>query len=289
MCSSEDPTPEYKIDELNAMGDLYGGGYPVFVEGSSDIPFWKARFPENGFVIIGVGGCDTLDHRIRLIRNFSTCRFIVCRDCDYNILHPEWFVDHALIIYTVGHSIETMMYCPNNLNVVTQRLSKDCSSHTEEIQFKLDNFCICTMPLLVIDTINYSERYKGRYTTQNMVSLLQDKSDRFHNNGNALTGEIEKVANGEMPKYPSEVVSEISESITNSGIPIRLLTRGHFLEGISRSLVQNYYKKSINKDMFNTLLVDCLPRNCKDTCLCHQEIQKRISRALTYLQEVDNN
>jgi len=81
----------------------------VYVEGKSDISFWKKIFelykPGIKLKIEQKDGGENLNDIVESIRSGAIDNTVVCRDSDYNILQGKK-TDHHRILYTYGYSFE---------------------------------------------------------------------------------------------------------------------------------------------------------------------------------------
>ena len=110
----------FSIKAQNVEAQFYNKKAIVYVEGDDDLLFWRQHFPDSYFEIKKVDGCKNLEKKIYEIEN-SGLKCIVACDSDYKSFE-EGYKTHPLVVHTLSHSIECMMYCPVNLNECIKKL-----------------------------------------------------------------------------------------------------------------------------------------------------------------------
>lgn len=165
------------IAAQNVEAQFYGKKAIVYVEGQDDLHFWKPYFSEKNFELRQVDGCRNLDDYINdVLHNGLKC--IVACDADYSQYQtPE--VSNPLIIHTLSHSIECVMYCPYNLNECIKKLSRSFQDKIDEIQACYDQFGNDIRELVAFDIAN-NIYGKG-------VSICGDSCVRFLSSNSSTT------------------------------------------------------------------------------------------------------
>lgn len=277
---SKGQTFQMSIGAQNVEAKFYGKIAIVYVEGKDDIFFWSQYFDKERFEIRPKDGCRNLDDIVDAIIN-KGLKQIVARDADYSsFMKSQLF--HPLVVMTTSHSIENVMYCPVNLNECLQKLSRELSDYTEEINKIYDEFCERIKELVVYDITNniYSHG----------LSVMGDSCTRFLKSAHSYEIDNNKVGDyiKKLP-FPNDELEEVREMMASDPRPVRQIAKGHF----QTAFVLNLLKKLVSRitgnnpgtlscDSLYALLVTC-PRDCSLTCMERDLIRQRVQRAVKFL------
>lgn len=140
------------IPAQNIEAKFYNKKGIVYVEGDDDIIFWSQYFTPDQYEFRPMNGCNNLEAiEDNIINHGLKC--IVAKDADYSsYLSSVNF--HPLIVRTLSHSIECIMYCPYNINAYLKRLAKCLDDHVEDIIAIYNQFCADTKELIIMDIAN---------------------------------------------------------------------------------------------------------------------------------------
>ena len=143
---------DLSIAARNVEARFYNKLGVVYVEGDDDKLFWAQYFDPNNFVIRKVDGCKNLcDYEDDILHHGLKC--IVAKDADYSAYMPMG-EEHPLIVCTLSHSIECVMYCPYNVNACLKRLAKTFDDHINEIEQIYSSFFNEAKELIAYDIAN---------------------------------------------------------------------------------------------------------------------------------------
>lgn len=272
---------QLSIGAKNVEARFYGKIAIVNVEGEDDLHFWAQYFDQSIFEIRPVGGCENLIPIISDILN-KGLRSIVARDADYSFYSKDG-VKHPLIISTKSHSIENVMYCPENVNHALQKLSRNFKDYKPEIEVGMNTFFDEVRSLVIYDIVNNVYKHG--------ISVLGDSCARFLKSSKSIKVDSSKVdtfLNG--LSFPKDETDAIDLLVSNDPRPKYQIIKGHFLTSyiinLLKKIVHDENKGSveISKDMLYSLLVNC-SSNCrfKKTCSERRSIQIRVAKAKKHL------
>ena len=274
---SSNETLEFSIAAQNIVPKFLGKLAIVYVEGSDDILFWEQYFSSKMFEIRDVNGCKNLRDYEDDIRNHGL-KCVVAKDADYA---PYMKVEsHPLIVTTLSHSIECMMYCPHNINACLKRFARTLEDHTEDIQKYYDEFCCATKDLLVYDIANNvfsigcsvcGNSCKPILKSDQSVVVSKDKMQQFINKISSL--------------FPEDLIKKAESLIANDDRNLRQIMKGHFQTDFVLNLIRKLAsqinqgrKPSISGDALYAQLVTCFS-GCDINCTERKEISERVARA----------
>lgn len=102
------------VKAQNVQAQFYGKKAVVYVEGGDDVIFWSSYFDVNQCELIQVNGSNNINKKIDSILHEGLLCIVAC-DSDYSYYDGN-HIEHPLIVRTLSHSIECIMYCPININ-----------------------------------------------------------------------------------------------------------------------------------------------------------------------------
>lgn len=280
MSNSETFTLSIAAQSLEAK--FYNKKAIVYVEGKDDLNFWSDYFNPEDFIIREVEGCNNLNGKIEDIVNHELKQIVAC-DSDYTNYMPNQ-TSHPLVVRTLSHSIECMMYCPFNISETIKSLARSLDGKIEEITLSYDQFGRDIKELVAYDIANNVHKIG--------IPILDSSSVRFLKNKKSIIVDKNKIndfLNPLKPFFSNIDINAILQKIDSEDRNMRQITRGHFQKGFVTNLIRKITKDingkevSIPDDSLYALLVKC-PSNCSTSCKERSLIQKRVKDAIDYLQ-----
>jgi len=239
----------------------------IYVEGTDDRTFWGYFFEsiaQNKFHIKVAGGVEELKKYAQMVVS-DDIDVIIASDSHYDVLFGI-HTQHKKIVYTEGHSIENIMYCPNNLNKAIRKRCRLDYTPFDTAHIWIEAFCEDLMELLVFDMAN--EFYgKG-------ISVMSTSCERFlkrRGSPNLSKEKVEDFLNKIRIKFQEQEIATIKNSIEKSEIPVHRIVRGKFLRnGIINLIKQESRKvgkgnKTFTRDDLFDLTVDGC-QSCNEHC-----------------------
>lgn len=279
--SNKEESFQLSIGAQNVEAKFYGKLAIVYVEGADDKVFWSQYFDKGRFEIRKKDGCRNLDDIIDAIINKGLRQIVAC-DADYSF-YEKGHIAHPLIVMTVSHSIESVMYCPVNLNACVQKLARDLDDHLDEINTVYDSFCSDIKEMLVYDIVN--NVYKHGH------SIFGDSCVRFLKSNQSVKADndkIEKLLNTKL--FPEEELNHVRDLMKKDERSIRQITKGHFQTGFVINLLKQMVSTisgencgTLSLDSLYALLVKCTPE-CTVDCKERNTIRRKVNRAIQYLK-----
>lgn len=274
----------YSTDALNVISDFHETDYVVYVEGQDDIVFWQDVFRNASIQkaeIKEVGGDYEIKKKIDQIIN-EDAQIIVACDLDHRPFLKKGNT-HPRVVNTFGYSIENTLYCPCNINTLTQKYSRSNTNYKNEIEQWLTTFTRDSIDLLVFDIANV--RYKKG------ISVFGDCCSRYLTSKKSITIDISKVKeyiDKNKNKFKSNEVRFVRNAIKRDRRPQYLMFKGHFLT----NGVLNYIKKKCKKirdvnlsisleNLFVGLTGQCF--NCTHECMDKQHLLSGAETAINNL------
>ena len=279
---SNNNTFTLSIAAQNVEHSFYNKKGIVYVEGEDDIHFWSQYFNPSEFEIRQVNGCKNLeDYENDILYHGLRC--IVARDSDYSAYMGKTN-KHPLIVCTLSHSIECIMFCPYNVNACLKKFAKTLDDHVEEIKSIYDEFYNDIKEILIYDIANNVFRIGCNICGDSCVRFLQsnssvkvsaDKRDKFLQTKSTYFSPIQ--------------IAEVRERVNKDARELRQIAKGHFqtsfvinlIKKMTSSITQND-APSISKEALYALLVKCFPE-CKVDCIERKYIKQRVKAAVTAL------
>lgn len=279
----------YSINALRVKALFYGKKAMVYVEGPEDIVFWEQYFDRTIFELESVGGCKSLKPLILRLEQGERS-FIVACDSDYNSFMGVRY-SSPLVVTTYGHSIENMMFCPNNLDEAVRKLSKSPADSYEEINKWYSSFVNSAMPLLVREIVNLT--YKPR---ENKIPVFGDNCAPYCKAKPCYElddKKVKKFCDDNKSCFPKEQIDRVEKAIVADGREARQLIKGHFythavdrLVASLASLASGGNKMSgFSHDWLYSITVHC-DKCCQSQCADKQYVQSKVSDAIVHLQTV---
>ena len=276
----------YSIAALRVKASFYGKKAMVYVEGPDDVVFWDSFFERAVFAIEHVGGCSNLNPYIDKLEHGERSYLVAC-DSDYRSFTGESYKS-PLVISTYGHSIENMMYCPNNLNELVKKLSRSTVDSIESINKWYVKFSESCKPLLYREIVNLTYN-----PLENKVKVLGNNSAKYCMSNPCYElddAKISKFCSDNEALFPSKEIERVIEAVANDGREIRQLIRGHFytyavmkfIASLSSTLSAASKKIILSEDYLYATTVHC-DKCCQADCLDKKTISQQIEKAIKYL------
>lgn len=260
---------EYSSSALSVMRRFYGVSAMIFVEGEDDKHFWHNIAKNSGvnnIQIQDVGGVEALNDIAQKIVD-EDAKVIVAYDSDYHHMIKDKFT-HDRIVYTYGYSIENTLYCPNNISLLVQNISRSFEDFKIALCDWYEEFCKKVYSLLPYDIAN------AKY--QRGVCVLGDSCGRFMKNTKATMLE-EELINAHLEiiadNFSEQEVAECIKILGEYNRDLRWAIKGHFLTlaivNIVKSLVRNVRGKdvSISTEMLYSSIINgctlCKNNDCE--------------------------
>lgn len=277
-------TFQFSIPAQNVEAKFYNKKGIVYVEGPDDVIFWSQYFDKSLFEIRRLGGCRNLsDYENDIIYRGLKC--VVAKDADYSSYIPS-SAKHPLIVCTLSHSIECVMYCPFNINAYLQKLTRTLDDYTSQIQPIYEAFCDDITELLVYDIANNifgigcsicGDSCMPFMQSNTSVKISKDKINSFLKRVNS--------------KFTPQQLSEARNFLNTDHRHKRQVCKGHFqtsfvinlLKHLTAEITSNH-SPSISNDALYAQLVKCDPECEKDKCEESIQIRRRVASALVALK-----
>lgn len=272
----------YSPSGLRVKALFYNKKAMVYIEGEDDIIFWEQFFDPEVYEVQDVGGCNNFEFYYDQIRKGNKS-FIIAADADYrgfvyNDVSP-------LVVRTYSHSVENMMYCPQNLNYMIQRHCRSSKvSGLRYINTFYKDFMQKCHKLLVLDVANYIFG-KG-------IKVLGDTCYRFLDQQNLPfidQNAVDTYYNSIVGRFTAEEIAEAENRIAQDPREERLMIKGHFMTEAIRLLVDGFIRQKSTKnprisgDVLYASLVECA-KICEPACEERKYIQDQIQRAEKVLE-----
>ena len=270
------------IPAQNIEARFYNKRGIVYVEGDDDKLFWAQYFDSNQFEIRTVDGCKNMEDYENDIL-YHGLKSIVAKDADYSSYQRN-NLTNPLIVCTLSHSIECVMYCPYNVNACLKKIARSLENHLLEIQQCYNDFFTDTKEMLVYDIANNvfglgcsvcGDSCVPIMESNHSVKVSVEKRDRF----------LQQIA----PAFPPDNIEEARRLLNDDKRTLRQIAKGHF----QTSFVMNLLKKltsqitgdkmpSISNDALYALLVTCSP-DCQIDCEERKILRQRAAAAIAAL------
>lgn len=274
---------DLSIAARNVEARFYNKIGIVYVEGDDDKLFWAQYFNPKCFEIRKVDGCKNLDEYENEIINHGL-KCIVAKDADYSAYIPV-VNKHPLIVCTLSHSIECVMYCPYNVNACLKKLARTFEDHIADIKESYDAFYSESKDIVAYDIANNifgvgcsvcGDSCIPIMESNHSIKVSADKKDKF----------IEKIAT----RFTKEQIDAAREILNRDHRELRQIMKGHF----QTSFVVNLLKKlssqitqdkapSISSDALYALLITCFSE-CAVDCEERKVINQRVTDAVAALR-----
>lgn len=280
MDKSEDFS--FSIKAQNVEAQFYNKKAIVYVEGDDDLNFWDQYFDKADFEIKKLDGCKNLEKKISDIEN-NGLKCIVACDSDYRSFE-ESFKEHPLVVRTLSHSIECVMYCPTNIAECIKKLSRTFLDKTDDIRSCFEQFGNDTKELIAYDIANHIHQLG--------VKVAGDSCKRFLKSDKSTSISLEQIS-----AYLSTIkqafngidIDCIIQKIENDSRNMRQITKGHFQTSFVVNMIKSFVKQisgssiTLPEDVLYALLVNCTPTCCQK-CAEKETIKRKIETALNFLK-----
>lgn len=274
---------DLSIAARNVEARFYNKLGIVYVEGDDDKLFWAQYFDPKYFEIRKADGCKNLEqYENEIIHHGLKC--IVAKDADYSMYMPNGD-KHPLIVCTLSHSIECVMYCPYNVNACLKKLARSIEDHLDEIKQSYKDFFTDAKDIITYDIANNvfgvgcsvcGDSCIPFMESNHSIKLCEDKRNSY----------LEKIA----PWFTKEQIDKARELLEGDKRELRQIMKGHF----QTSFVANLLKKltsqikqdkapSISSDALYALLITCFSE-CAEDCKERKVINQRVSTAVEALK-----
>lgn len=271
------------IQAQNVEAKFYNKQGIVYVEGPDDVIFWAQYFDNSLFEIRHLNGCRSLDDYENDIMNHGL-KCIVAKDSDYSTyMHSAH--THPLIVCTLSHSIECIMYCPYNINAYLQKLSRTLEDYTKQIASLYDTFCEECTELIIYDIANNvfkvgceicGNSCQRFLKSDKSISLSKEKVDQFIKNNQS--------------RFTPQQIFDAKNMLKMDKRHKRQICKGHFQTIFVINLIKRLYYNitgfhslTIPKDALFTQLVNCNPK-CSQNCEERDYIRNKVSAAIAALR-----
>lgn len=272
---------QLSIPAQNVEAKFYNKRGIVYVEGDDDIVFWSQYFKPEAFEFRPMNGCNNLaDIEYKIIHNGLKC--IVAKDADYSAYLPITN-KHPLIVCTLSHSIECVMYCPYNINAYLKRLAKCLDNHVDDIMDLYDKFCDDTKELVLYDIANNIYGLGQSVCGDSCIPIMQS------NTSVKVSSDKVKSAIDKLKKtITSDKVELVRRLVDGDSRHMRQITKGHFQTSFVINMLKHLSSKygnngvSLSKDALYAMLVICFP-DCENDCKERKVIKNRVMAAINAL------
>ena len=272
----------FSIKAQNVEAKFYNKKAVVYVEGDDDLIFWQVFFPSSDFTMKKVNGCKNLEKKIYEIEN-NGLKCIVACDSDYTSFEcsPK---EHPLIVRTLSHSIECVMYCPINLNECVKKLSRTIEDKIDNIIQYYEQFGDDIKELVAYDIANNIHKIVGIKITGDSCCRFLKSSHSCHIDRKKVSTYLDDIKTS----FDNSVIENILHSIELDKRTMRQITKGHFQTSFVINLIKSLVKQTsgidvtISGDALYALLVNC-PLSCHKECDEVSTIKLRINKALQFI------
>lgn len=269
---------ELSIPAKNIEAKFYNKRGIVYVEGKDDLCFWAQFFDEKEYEIRDCGGCHKLeDYENDILYHGLRC--IVAKDSDYSSYRSD-YNRHSLIVCTLSHSIECVMYCPYNISRCLMKLARTRKSYFDEINGYYSAFLNDIKELIAYDIAN-NVYGVGRSVCGNSCCQFLESGRSF------------RISPVKRDKYISSLSSYFSEEqfsqalrwIDTDSRDLRQIAKGHFQTSFVINLLKEMAHSitgdrslTITTDTLYAMLIECF-EHCKEDCAERRVISQRVETA----------
>lgn len=255
----------------------------VYVEGDDDVLFWAQYFDNDLFEIRKVDGCNILEKYEKDILHHGL-KCIVAKDADYSSYNSNAII-HPLIVCTLSHSIECVMYCPYNVNACLKKLARTLDDHLEQIEQSYSAFFSDAKEVILFDIANNIFGIGHPVCGDSCIPLMEsnhsikvsiDKRNDF----------LKKIS-GYFSKEQIDIVRKLLDKDNRN---MRQIAKGHFqtafvlnlLKKLSSQITQDK-APSLSNDALYALLITCYA-GCSQNCEERKVITQRVNDAVAELR-----
>ena len=274
---------DLSIAAQNVEARFYNKLGIVYVEGDDDLIFWAQYFDPKSFEIRKVDGCKNLeDYEDDILHHGLKC--IVAKDADYSS-YISTTNKHPLIVCTLSHSIECVMYCPYNVNACLKKLARSFDDHVAEIKQIYEEFFADAKEIITYDIANIVFGVGCSVCGDSCIPFMESNHS-IKVSGDKRKAFIEKIS----PSFTKEQIEKAKQLMDSDKRELRQITKGHF----QTSFVANLLKKmtsqitqdkapAISNDALFALLITCFAE-CSQDCEERNVIRQRVTGAVAALR-----
>jgi malate/lactate dehydrogenase len=275
----------HSTEALEVINKFYDTEYVIYVEGEDDVLFWGNYIKKivESVKIENAGGKENLEVYIERIID-DGAKIIVARDNDYSDI-LERRIEHPLVMYTYGYSIENTLYCNYVINNIIRKYCKTNKNSLRQINEWKNRFIDKIKKLIVYDIA------KEKFSKSTMI--IGKSCNRFLSSNSSA--ELDDTKIDEFVKriessFNDEEITYIEKKVENYEKNYFHLIKGHFITSSIINLIKSIVKKDCKKRIqLNTEslyseaidychLIDC---NCKQK----EYYLNEINDAIQYLHE----
>lgn len=250
----------------------------VYVEGDYDKLFWAQYFDVNLFEIRKVDGCKNLEgYEDDILHHGLKC--IVAKDADYSS-YLKNISKHPLIVCTLSHSIECVMYCPHNVNACLKRLACSLDNHLDDIKRYYDEFFEQTKEMVVYDIANNVFGVGCSVCGDSCIPFMES-----NHSVKVSASKRDEFINSISSSFTKDQISQAKQWLDSDDRDMRQIMKGHF----QTSFVLNLLKKmssqirgdkapSISNDSLYALLITCFAE-CREECKEKAILKQKVNAA----------
>jgi hypothetical protein len=234
----------YSSSALSTIHKFFGVENVIYVEGEDDIPFWDCVLKGCGFSkktkILSSGGSSNLSDYIEDIVD-SGSSIIVALDRDLSIYLGQQY-HHNQIIYSYSYSIENSLFQPELISDIINMLYKDQENYMLSIKLWMYEIEKKLYEMIVYNAANHLFGRGVRVFHEDVI-MITDKNNRFKIDDSLLEKKLAIIRNNfsiEEYRYAEYYVKNCCFSLWNQ-------IKGHYLESIVLSLMNEYFAELLNK------------------------------------------
>ena len=243
----------YSADAESLVNLFHGVDIMVYVEGQDDIPFWEFmfnKFTSFSIEVQDVGSCSALEPYMQKISSNQINAIVAC-DMDFTIFSDN-ALEHNNIIKTFSYSIENSMLHIDNIYKAIKVIGRLPSKvvKKEEVADWLDHFYLQLENLIKMDVFNEVNALGISVVGDNSTRLMKSQtscelcSDKI--------GQYITQISSSLTGYKNETIDNL---ISDAGLDIKQLLRGHFLFSAVAKFVKSFIKsKGLNISLSNDAL-----------------------------------
>lgn len=266
----------------------------VFVEGVDDVPFWQNLFegilPQDSMYKILCEHKEGCREVCKEILNHGETQKILCvLDSEYDeIIHDKEIFKNSFTIFTIRHSIENYLFCPNSFDLLIKKLNlnytkeytQECESFFKELSLALEDLLYLDCKKQISPEL-FKEGIKILGSNQSVAKYMVSKD--YLPNKDKLTEFIIENNLNEID------IDEIKNKFKDKNLFYFL--NGHFiLHSICMFISRKIKRKGcqMNKaNLYGHLYDYCY--KCKNKCKDYATIENSAKKALTFIITTQNN
>lgn len=255
----------------------------VYVEGDDDKLFWAQYFDKNLFEIRKVDGCKNLeDYENDILHHGLKC--IVAKDADYSS-YINNLSGHPLIVCTLSHSIECVMYCPYNVNACLKRLARSLENHIDEIKRYYDDFFEQTKEIVVYDIANNVFGIGCSVCGDSCIPIMES-----NHSVKVSANKRDELISQISPLFTPDQITKAKQMLEGDERDMRQIMKGHFQTSFVLNLLRKLSSEirgdkapNISNDSLYALLITC-SAECREECKERSTLMQRVNAAKASLK-----